>query len=191
MKNRLGEKEQLANAGIHIDEERSVYENRFGVLFDDAVTFPSGTRGTYLRFVWKSPYYVAVLPVLPDGRVVLVRAFRHALRDWCIEVPKGFGRENALPVEVAREELDEETGFDCEQFESCGTIVTDPAFVATPCHMFRAQLTGNRRAPRHETTEAIADLLICSPDEINDIRSTGGIQDAITLLLLEMHGRLG
>ncbi|HEX2195970.1 MAG TPA: NUDIX domain-containing protein, partial [Actinomycetota bacterium] len=89
-----------------------VYEDEYVVLLRDAVAFPDGRLGTYIRMVGPraEPTGVAVLPI-HDQKVVLVRHFRHATRSRHWEIPRGFWIEGLTGEQVARQELEEELGI--------------------------------------------------------------------------------
>ena len=66
------------------------------------------SRGTYIRILPRRPESaVAVLPVL-NGKILLLRHFRHSLRKWMWEIPRGFGEYGITAAENAEKELREE-----------------------------------------------------------------------------------
>src|SRR5438270_7278090 len=80
----------------------------FGVRRDDVLE-PNGVRAT--REVITHPGSVVVLPVLPDGRIVLIRQYRHATRQFLWELVAGRMDAGEMPREAAARELIEETGY--------------------------------------------------------------------------------
>jgi len=172
---------------IKILSDRVVYSNAYGALYDDDVRFPSGKVGRYIRFVWSAPYSVAVLPILTDGRIVLQKCYRHALREWSIEVVKGFGHEGWEPEETAAQELAEEMGLYSESIERITTVVTDPGFVAHPTVLLVAPdcvSTGNRHL---EDTESILSLAPLDLDAVNELVVGGSVVDAVSLVLITRY----
>src|SRR5271154_7001098 len=86
-----------------------VYEGRvFGVRRDEVLE-PSGVRAT--REVITHSGSVVVLPVLPDGRIVLIRQYRHATRGYLWELVAGRMDDGETPKQAAARELIEETGY--------------------------------------------------------------------------------
>jgi ADP-ribose pyrophosphatase len=101
------------------------------------------------------PYYVfeftdwaTVLPVTTDGKVVLVRQYRYGLGQWSIEVPGGIMDPHETdPLEAAKRELQEETGYTCSHIEQVAVIAPNPAtqnnrmycYLATGCELTHAQ----------------------------------------------------
>jgi 8-oxo-dGTP pyrophosphatase MutT (NUDIX family) len=168
---------------ITVIEERLVYANSYGRLYDDDVRFePGGALGTYVRWDWDAPYSVAVLPT-QAGSVTLIRSFRHASRTEVLEVPKGFGEEGVEPVEMARRELHEETGLVAREIRAIGRVSTDPGFVDHGIHLFLASdYIFDRPSP--EPSEAIAEVVTLELSEALAAVLESPVVDAVTLLLL-------
>lgn len=175
---------EVANDEIHISQQRVVFDNNYGTLFDDYVTFPSGTSGSYLRWVWKAPDSVAILPVTPDGRLVLLQTFRHGVRRRILEVPKGFGTAGVEARANALRELREETGMVPTLLESIGELFVDPGFIAQPTKLFLAMGSLRVAEPQHEMSEAIMATVEFSPEQSRVAISDGTIVDAVTVVLI-------
>ncbi|MCI0486063.1 MAG: NUDIX hydrolase [Blastocatellia bacterium] len=169
---------------LQIIREVPVYENQYGALYDDEVLFPSGASGRYIRYEWAAPYSIGILPVMKDGRLVLIRSFRHALRNWFIEIPKGFGSSEATPEDSAREELIQETGLSCANLRRMREVVNDPGFIANRMIIFIAEDCECSQLPKPEPYEAIESSKAYSIDEIRRMIENGDIQDSVTLLVL-------
>lgn len=127
---------------------------------------------------------VAVLPVLADGRVVLLRNWRPAVDAWSWEVPKGFVEPGELPAEAARRELLEETGL-AGTLESLGDVWSEPAALATHAGLYMAY--GCVPAPGREPQSA--ELGLGQPQamthaEAAALAASGAMRDAVSLLLV-------
>jgi 8-oxo-dGTP pyrophosphatase MutT (NUDIX family) len=133
---------------------------------------------------------VAVLPVLPDGRIVLLRNWRHAIGAWSWEVAKGFVDPGEAPAQAAARELAEETGLVCaaEDLVSLGPVYSEPAALATSVALFVAQdchpAGGREPSPDEVGLGAPAPLTLA---EIDALVRAGDVCDAVSLLLLARH----
>src|SRR6266478_5862859 len=85
----------------------------FGIRRDEVIE-PSGVRAT--REVITHPGSVVVLPVLPDGRIVLIRQFRYAAKQYLWELVAGRIDAGESPRKAAARELIEETGYRARKF---------------------------------------------------------------------------
>jgi len=70
----------------------------------------------------------AVVPLLDDGRVALVRQYRHAASGWLLEVPAGTLAAGEAPEACAAREIAEETGYRAQRLEPLGWVWTTPGF---------------------------------------------------------------
>jgi 8-oxo-dGTP pyrophosphatase MutT (NUDIX family) len=171
---------------IKIIHERPVYENSYSVLYDDEVLFqPQGKAGTYVRWEWKIPYSVAILPFISVDEVLLVESFRHSARKPVIEVPKGFGIEGKDSQESAREELRQELGLSCRQLEYVGKTAVDLAFMYHPIHLFFArECSSSSEGGQPEASEVIIRKVPVRLAEIPALLADDSIEDTVTQLML-------
>jgi ADP-ribose pyrophosphatase len=107
---------------------------RFG---EDDIELPDGRRFTLA--VLQHPGACAVVPVLPDGRVVMLRQYRYAVHQTLWEVPAGKLDPGESLEQCAQRELEEETGYRAGQLISLGSIVTTPGFCDERIHLFLAR----------------------------------------------------
>jgi len=175
---------------IRIKKENLIYENSYGKLYDDDVIFlPQSVNGKYVRWTWKAPYSVAVLPMVDENQALLIKNFRHSARKVLLEVPKGFGAIGEEPLSVAKKELEEETGLRSEKIEQLGTVVTDPSFAYHPMHLFIAYDCASSKS-HHESSEVIVETFKININDVPQLLSKKGIEDAVTLLLLWLASHL-
>lgn len=80
-----------------------------------------------------------VLPVTPEGNVVLVEQHRFGIESTSIETPGGMIDAGEEPIVAARRELREETGYQCEELVPLGVVHANPALQGTRLHMFLAR----------------------------------------------------
>lgn len=172
------------NAGeIEIIEEKVVFENRYAKVSNDDVIFPGGNRGTYLRVSMPTDRSVGVLPVTAEGKILLIRTFRHGARGWGYEIPKGESLAGEDCETAARRELLEETGIKAERLQFAGEFCESPAVFSGRLSCYIGY--GCRIADRTslENTEAIAGVRAFEPKEYLADRSMDFV-DAVTQLMV-------
>ena len=156
-----------------------VYHDQYARLLRDAVRFPGGFLGTYIRSVGKGDDTPGVI-ILPlyNGQVLLIRHFRHATRTWHIEIPRGFGKKGLSSEENARREMKEETGATISRLVSLGSTYPDAA-VSTECDaLFYAEIESYGMA---QEKEAITEILPTSVPEFERMIRENEITDGFTL----------
>lgn len=166
-----------------------VYEGKVVSLDVDEVREPGDVQG--VREVVRQPGSVAALPVLADGRVVLVRQYRYAVDAFVWELPAGRRDPGETPLAGARRELEEEVGLRPGALEPIATFWTTPGFCDEVMHLFRA--TALEPVPaRPEADERIEQATFSLDDALAMVRR-GEIREGKTLvaLLLEEARRAG
>jgi ADP-ribose pyrophosphatase len=98
----------------------------FGIRRDEVIE-PSGVRAT--REVITHPGSVVVLPVLPDGRILMIRQYRHAARQYLWELVAGRIDTGESPRKAAARELIEETGYRAKKFRIFLDVFPTPGFL--------------------------------------------------------------
>ena len=118
-------------------DRHPIYTGRLIRVFDDTVRLPDG-RSTH-REVVQHPGAVAVVAVDANGRVVLVRQWRHPAGRALWEIPAGTRDQDGEAVEAtARRELAEEAGVTAGSWRSMGHAPLAPAYSTEEMHFFAA-----------------------------------------------------
>lgn len=94
--------------------------------------------GTVEREVVIHPGAVIILPVLADGRIVLIRNRRHTVQDVLLELPAGTLEKGEDPAVCAARELTEETGYTAEKITPFGWFFTSPGVLTEKMYSFVA-----------------------------------------------------
>ena len=111
--NRLLQKGFPADQAAEFSRIGIVNEDQYWIWLRDAVYFPHGIPGTYDRLLWRSELKskfpgVAVLPILPSGKIILILTYRHATRSWELELPRGGVEPQETLEEAVFRELKED-----------------------------------------------------------------------------------
>jgi ADP-ribose pyrophosphatase len=131
--------------------------------------------------VVRHPGAAAVLPVTPDGDVLLVRQFRPAIRRSLMEIPAGvLDVDGEDPLGCAARELFEETGYRHRSLEFLGGIYTSAGFADEYIHLFEAWTSDRQEGPSEEGIEVLRRPL----DEMVTAARAGRVRDAKTAVAL-------
>jgi ADP-ribose pyrophosphatase len=125
-----------------------------------------------------------MVPVLEDGRVVLVRQYRYAAATELLEIPAGTLEPDEAPDECARRELEEETGYKCEELKKMLEIFLAPGYSTEKIHIYLARGLSETKT-RMEEDERINIERVPISTALEMVRS-GKIQDAKTISGLHM-----
>ncbi len=134
------------------------------------------------------PGAVAILPLLDDGRVCLIRNYRVAVGRTLIELPAGTLEPGEDPAVTASRELIEETGYHARNVEKIREFTMSPGILNERMYLFLARgLTPGERAL--EAGEQIESLVVPWSEAMRMVFD-GTIEDAKTLVGLMYYDRL-
>ena len=121
----------------------------------------------------------AVIPVLPDGRILMVKQYRNALDRFTLEIPAGkLDDPKEEGIVCASRELEEETGYRCERLEPLLVLRTTVAFCNERREVFAARdLIPSRQ---HLDEDEFIELQACTLAELKEKIFSGEIQDSKT-----------
>ena len=134
-------------------KRKTVYRGPIFSIRHDEVLEPGGLRATRDVVVHRGS--VVLLPVFPDGRILLVRQYRHAVGGFLWELVAGRIEPGESPLVAARRELLEETGYAARRFQKLIDAFPTPGFVSERMIIYLA--AGLRPGPaRPDPDERIA-----------------------------------
>jgi ADP-ribose pyrophosphatase len=108
-------------------KSKVLYTGKVFSVRRDTVIEPGGVHAD--RDIVVHPGSVVVLPIFPDGRVLLIRQYRHTVGDYLWELVAGRKEPHEAPVVAARRELLEETGYTARRLVKMLRIIPTPGFV--------------------------------------------------------------
>lgn len=143
----------------------------------DKVQLPDG-RINPEYYVLEYPTWINVTAVTKDGQMVLVRQYRHGLGRTNFEIVAGCMEENEQPIDAAKRELMEETGFGGGEWQEIMEISQNPSTSTNLTHCFLA--TGvERLGTQHlDATEDI-EVYLFSQDEVYQMLERGDFVQAL------------
>ncbi len=175
------------NPETAILDHKEIYSGKIVKLHVDTIQQPSGR--TTIREVVLHPGGVTAIPVLEDGRLLLIRQFRYPIGKFIFELPAGKMDTGQSPPDTIARELEEEIGYTAGQLSYECTFYTTPGISNEAIHMFTARdltpCAQRLEEGEHITVEAF------SIEECLQKIKTGEINDGKTILgILWYHMKL-
>lgn len=143
--------------------------------------------GEIVRDVVEHPGAAVILPVLDDGRVVLIRNLRRTVGKTLWELPAGTLEEGEPPEKCAARELEEETGYRAKTIKPLTEFFASPGILNERMYGYLATKL-ERTAQALDETEEI-EVFPLPTWQVRDMLKDGHIEDGktIALLLYWMH----
>jgi ADP-ribose pyrophosphatase len=166
-----------------------VYRGKAVTIRKVAVEMPTGRRGS--RVIIEHPGSVAVVPLLDDGKVVLIRQFRLAAGGVIWEVPAGHIERGEDPEACARRELEEETGYRAGKVERLFEAYLSPGSSTELMRFFLA--TGLEKAEQRTEEDEVISVEPVGVEKVLRMISSNEIRDAKSIAVisyLQARGRL-
>jgi ADP-ribose pyrophosphatase len=133
------------------------------------------------------PGAVVVLPVMDDGRVLMIRNHRYSVHQVLIELPAGTLEKGEDPMNCAGRELLEETGYLAGKLQRIGAFYSSPGVLTEKLYAFAAYHL-ERKSTALEEDEEIEIMPVLFDDALKMI-DTAEIMDAKTIATLLMYER--
>jgi ADP-ribose pyrophosphatase len=173
---------QKARMDSHLKETRidgeMAYEGRFLKVNRDRVKLPDGSESQ--REYIRHPGAVVILPLLPDGRVLLERQFRYPNDRVFVEFPAGKIDPGEDPLACAKRELQEETGYTASDWRFVCTIHNAIAYSDEHLDLFLA--TGLTEGEAKLDDGEFLELFTTTVPELLDQVRLGQITDVKTVI---------
>jgi ADP-ribose pyrophosphatase len=166
----------------HLREHRvsseDVYTGKFLKLKNDIVRLPDGGQ-TYREYLIH-PGAIAIMPILNDGRILLERQFRYPVDTAMIEIPAGKLEAGEDPLNCAKRELLEETGYTAQTWEFLGRIHPVISYSTEFIDIYLAKdlTAGERSLDEGE----FLDVFAASLEQMHEWIASGKITDVKTII---------
>ncbi len=157
-----------------------LFQSHWYNVRQDALISPDGQAITYT--IVEHPGFVVIVPLLPDGRVVMERIYRYPLQRVNLECPSG-GLEGEAPEIAARRELEEETGYRANRLIELGKYAASSGLSDEEFSVFLATEVSADGVLRREITEEI-EIELIPLTELRALALRGEITDAPSALAI-------
>lgn len=156
-----------------------VYEGTILDVYSDTMELPNGKEEKW-DFVSHRMGAAAVVPVLEDGRILMVRQYRNALERETLEIPAGARDSKTEDTKIcAARELEEETGYSSENLSKILSLKTTVAFCDEQIDVYLAR---NLKKGEQHLDDAESIHVEAYPlEELCHMISEGKLQDAKTV----------
>ena len=158
----------------------AVYDGVLLKVYKDEVLLENGHKG--VREWIKHPGAAAVIALLPDKQIILVRQYRYPIGQETLEVPAGKLDKEEEPLECAKRELSEETGYRAEKMRKLTTIATTVGFTNEYIHLYAA--SGLKVGEQHPDADELINVVKMPLTEAVEMIERGKIIDAKSIIAI-------
>lgn len=167
-------------------DSKNIYDNPWINVREDAVINPAGGNGIYGVVSFKNKA-LGIIPIDDNGYTYLVGQYRYTLNEYSWEIPEGGGPMHEEPLEAAKRELREETGFTASHWELLSRIHTSNSVTDEEGFLYLATgLLAGESEP--EETEELAVKKVHMTEAV-DMVMTGKITDGMSMASILMAAR--
>ena len=175
----------MPNRGAQVLQSKTIYEGNVFSVRQDRIAEPGGIVATRDIVVHRGS--VVILPVFPDGGVLLVRQYRHALNASLWELVAGRIEAGESRPAAARRELIEETGYTAQRMKQILEIFPSPGFVTERMWIFAA--TGLRRGVAQPEEDERITARKFSTAALEEMIRRGSLRDAKSVAAILFYSR--
>ncbi len=147
----------------------------------DNCELPNGKP--YKAFVLEFDSWANILAITKNNEVVLVRQYRHGVQELSLELPGGVVDEGESPLEGAKRELLEETGYQAGQIIEVGRLYPNPAIQRNTLYCYLAtdvEWVGEQDLDESEEI----DVELVPLDEVVEMVRTGKFRHALNVAVI-------
>jgi ADP-ribose diphosphatase len=162
----------------HTKSDREIYRGPFFSLREYLVEFPNGEEKK--RIILEHPGAAAAVPLLPDGKILMVRQYRKAAGKITLEIPAGKLDKGETPEDCIGRELMEETGYRTEKLTHLRSYYPSFGISSEIIHVYLAD--DLHPADSSGGDEICLEPVIIPLDEVKELIESGEIMDSKTII---------
>lgn len=170
----------MKKAQVH--KIHGIHTGRVFSLVQEEITLPNGFTTTLE--VIRHPGAAAMVALLEGKEVLLIRQYRHAVGSYIWEIPAGTLSPGEEPLECARRELLEETGYQASEFQLLGETLPVPGYSDERVHIFLAR--GLTHHTQHLEQDEVLEVHPIPLEQALEMVRKSQIQDAKTIVGLAL-----
>lgn len=168
----------VGNSDFHVTKSMEIYSGHVINVRVDSVARPTG--GAVDREVVEHAGAVVIVALDSEGRVSLVRQYRHPVGRSVLELPAGTVEENENPIDTAKRELREEVGLVARRWVELGRFFSSPGFSNEEIRAYLARdLRSVPVAPEDDEDIVVSRQplihLVDNPERIEDAKTLGAV----------------
>lgn len=179
---------------IQYEKEHSVtigvlYESAYHILVVDLVYDSSGRYFTYERLLPAIESGACVMLPIYQGRIILMKQYRHALREFQYAIPRGFAEPHLSAEQNCQKEMHEELGASLRSILPLGVVAADSGIQGSKANVYACYLSAFEPQLYHE---GIQETIALTPNQLEEWIQSGRITDAYTLsayMLYRAHSK--
>ncbi len=143
----------------------------------DCVELPDGRQNPEF-YVMEYPDWVNVIALTEDGKFVMERQYRHGLGKTCFEIPAGVIEKGETPLEAAKRELMEETGYGDGEWSKILTVSGNSSTTNNLSHCFVAKGVKKIGSQHLDSTEDL-QIVLMDEAEVKDLMVNDQIRQSL------------
>lgn len=160
-------------------ESKYLHKEPWLTIREDRCEIPNGNEVPKF-YVTEYPEWVNAFCITKEGKVVLVKQYRHGTETVAVELPGGVAEKGETMEDAVRREVAEETGYEFARFEYLGKISANPSTTNNYTHMYLATDGEKAGEQKLDETEDV-EVLLHSIDEVKEMMTQNKIIQSLHL----------
>ena len=164
-----------------VNSTTEVYKGKSFSFEVEGITLPNGKETEMCRV--HHPGSTAIVPVFDDGTVALTLQYRHAVREYLLEIPAGTLEPDESPLACAGRELQEETGLEANELMELARVHILPSYSDEVITVYLAR--DFKETKQNLDEDEIIQVVKVPFKEVVEMIGDGRITDALTILSIQ------